>query len=61
MEYEINISKNGLHHFAAIARGVNRFGAIAIYKELKEKYPESKGYKLTLYFNTKVGEEIKVD
>ena len=47
MSYEINISKNGKHHFATAERSLTSLGAATkLYNELNEFYPESQGFSL---------------
>ena len=62
MSYEINISKNGKHHFATAERSLTTLGgATKLYNELKEFYPESQGFKLSLTKWETIGKEIKID
>jgi hypothetical protein len=62
MPYEINISKNGKHYFATAERSLTTLGeATKVYNELKEFYPESQGFKLSLTKWETIGKEIKID
>lgn len=62
MSYEINISKNGKHYFATAERSLTTLdGATKVYNELKEFYPESQGFKLSLTKWETIGKEIKID
>jgi len=62
MPYEINISKNGKHYFATAERSLTTLGeATKLYNELKEFYPESQGFKLSLTKWETIGKEIKID
>ena len=49
MSYEINISKNGKHYFATAERSLTTLSeSTKVYNELKEFYPESQGFKISL-------------
>jgi hypothetical protein len=50
MGYEINISKNGNHHFATAERslGYDVKKLKEVYKELKSFYTEDKGFIITV-------------
>lgn len=50
MAYEINVSKNGTHHFATAERsiGYSSIKLKEIYDQLSKAFPESEGYKLTV-------------
>ena len=62
MSFEINISKNGKHYFATAERSLITLGeATKVYNELKEFYPESQGFKLSMTKWEKRGKEIKID
>jgi|LakMenE01Jun11ns_1017448.scaffolds.fasta_scaffold9950417_4 hypothetical protein len=62
MPYEINISKNGKHYFATAERSLTTLGeSTKLYNELKEFYPESQGFKLSLTKWETIGKEIKID
>jgi len=62
MSYEINISKNGKHYFATAERSLTTLGgATKLYNELKEFYPESQGFKISLTKWETKGKEIKID
>ena len=62
MSYEINISKNGKHYFATAERSLTALGgATKLYNELKEFYPESQGFKISLTKWETKGKEIKID
>ena len=62
MSYEINISKNGKHHFATAERSLTSLGAATkLYNELKEFYPESQGFSLSLTKWETTGNEIKIN
>lgn len=62
MPYEINISKNGKHHFATAERSLTSLGeATKLYNELKEFYPKSRGFKISLTKWETKGKEIKID
>ena len=62
MSYEINISKNGKHHFATAERSLTSLGtATKLYNELKEFYPESQGFSLLLTKWETTGNEIKIN
>jgi len=62
MPYEINISKNGKHYFATAERSLTTLGeATKVFNELKEFYPESQGFKLSLTKWETIGKEIKID
>jgi hypothetical protein len=62
MSYEINISKNGKHYFATAERSLTTLGeSTKLYNELKEFYPESQGFKISLTKWETKGKEIKID
>jgi hypothetical protein len=62
MSFEINISKNGKHYFATAERSLTTLDeATKVYNELKEFYPESQGFKLSMTKWEKRGKEIKID
>ena len=62
MSYEINISKNGKHYFATAERSLTTLGeATKLYNELKEFYPESQGFKISLTKWETTGNEIKIN
>jgi hypothetical protein len=45
MDYTINIAKDGHHYFATTKRSLRTLDkAIALFKVLQEKFPESEGY-----------------
>ena len=54
--YEINISKNGQFVFATAERSAtSESSAKKLFKLLKEKFPESEGYKITITYWECVG------
>lgn len=54
--YEINISKNGQFVFATAERSAtSEFSAKKLFKLLKEKFPESEGYKVEVTYWECVG------
>jgi hypothetical protein len=62
MSYEINISKNGKHYFATAERSLTTLSeSTKVYNELKEFYPESQGFNLSMTKWEKIGKEIKID
>ena len=62
MPYEINISKNGKHHFATAERSLTSLGeATKLFNELKEFYPDSQGFKISLTKWETKGKEIKIN
>jgi len=49
MWYEINVSKDGKHHFATHKRSIDNLKkAVEIRDQLKQTMPESEGYKYTI-------------
>ena len=62
MSYEINISKNGKHYFATAERSLTSLGeATKLFNELKEFYPDSQGFKISLTKWETKGKEIKIN
>ncbi|MHA2403849.1 MAG: hypothetical protein ACXADH_12715 [Candidatus Kariarchaeaceae archaeon] len=60
MNYEINVSKNGVHFFATAERSLTAKSIAKLaYDKLKEAFPESEGYKLTISRWETVGKEVK--
>lgn len=62
MYYEINVSYNNQHFFATAERSiVNEEELKRVYKVIKEKFPESDGYRITVTHWEKRGEIIMED
>lgn len=63
MGYEINISKNGKHHFATADRSfgydINKMKEV--YRELKSFYTEDKGFKIDVTLYNTVGNKIDME
>lgn len=63
MGYEINISKNGKHHFATadISFGYDLMKVKEVYNQLKTLYTEENGFKIEVSLNEKVGKIIDLE
>lgn len=62
MYWEINISLNGKHLFATAERSiVNTYHLQKVYDLLKEKFPESEGYKIDVTEWNKVGKKVNME
>jgi acid stress-induced BolA-like protein IbaG/YrbA len=49
MHYEINVSLNGIHFFATARKSITtEWELVERHKVIKEKFPESEGYKVTV-------------
>lgn len=60
MYYEIHISKDGQHFFATSERSIRTlFDLRGIYPVIKEKFPESEGYEITVTKWETKGHDIK--
>ena len=59
MSIEINISKNGKHYFATAERSLNfKSEGIKMFKDLKKRFPESEGFKLSISDEPKISYDI---
>ena len=57
--YEINVSLNGCHFFATTKRSAtNVKTARRIFYELKKRFPEKDGFKITITGQVEYGEEL---
>lgn len=62
MNYEINISKNGIHFFATHERSVSSSKKLKeIYPILKEKFPEEEGYLISVTKYERIGKVILME
>ena len=59
MYYEINVSLGGRHFFATAERSVTTESkARAVFDELKARFPEAQGYKVTVSYNELTGRQL---
>lgn len=59
--YEINVALNGMHLFATAKRScTTKWEYEKVLKILKEKFPESEGYKVTATYWTCIGKELNI-
>jgi len=59
MYYEINVAKNGKHYFATAKRSLtNERDAKALWADLKQRFPESEGFVLSVSYRQRVGEYV---
>ena len=57
--YEINVSKNGKYVFSTAERSATDiWQAKKVYKLLKEKFPESEGYKVEVTYWNCLGHDV---
>ena len=58
--YRINVAKNGLHFFATAPDSITEPHHMKeVLKELREKFPESDGYEVTVTYWKVSGEHIE--
>lgn len=62
MYYEINVTLNGRHFFATDKRSITNTSKLeALYKILKEKFPQEEGYNLSVTRYETVGKFIDME
>ena len=62
MYYEINVALNGKHFFATAKRSITSISTLkAVYSVLKEKFPESEGFSISVTKWETVGHEINME
>lgn len=62
MYYEINVALNGKHFFATAKRSITSTHTLkAVYSVLKEKFPESEGFSISVTKWETVGHEINME
>ena len=60
MYYEINVSLNGSHFFATAERSITgEWELNKVLPVIKEKFPESEGYEISVTFWEKIGKPIE--
>ena len=61
MYYEINVSLNGRHFFATSERSIHdEFHCKVLYDKLRQAFPESEGYVLSVSKCQKIGESVNM-
>jgi len=59
MYYEINVAKNGRHYFATAERSLtDERSAKALWADIKQRFPESEGFNLSVSYRQHVGEYV---
>lgn len=61
MIYEINVAKDGRHFFATHERSLTYYNVKKAYTVLKEKFPESEGYSVSVTEWTNTGKSLDMD
>ena len=57
--YEINVSLNGQHFFATDERSITSIYELKkVFPIIKEKFPKSEGYEITVTYWEKIGQDI---
>jgi hypothetical protein len=58
--YEINVAKDGNHHFATAERSLtDEVKAKSMYSQFCKLFPESEGYTITVCYRENVGRYLK--
>jgi hypothetical protein len=63
MGYEINVAKNGTHHFATADRSIGwcMTKCRQIYNQLKTAFPESDGYTISVTNYQNIGTSVDME
>lgn len=60
--YEINVSLNGYHFFATHERsGISENHVEKVFKELKQRFPESQGFKIDCTYISVQGKRVNFE
>jgi len=62
MHYEINVSLNGQHYFGTHERSAtNGDKAYDLARDLRERFPKSEGFEVTLWYYTGTSKRMDID